>query len=58
MEKLMLSKGKLVIKQIIVCEVCDEPVGQCEGCGGYFREDEYVYCDGDGKHYHLDCKPY
>ena len=55
--KIILDKGILDVKQVLVCSICDEPVSQCEECGGIFVNKESVYCDDDGHHWHLNCKP-
>lgn len=53
----LLKRGKLDIKQALVCSVCDTPVYDCDVCGNIFVNNESVFCDDDGHHFHLDCIP-
>jgi hypothetical protein len=41
----------------ICCDLCDEVIYTCDGCGGYFHDDSVLFCDESSNHYHEKCIP-
>ena len=51
-----MVNSKAVPFSLLQCEHCEAEVYTCDGCDGYFNEDQDISCKGE-KHYHLECVP-
>ena len=54
--EIILSKGKAVSENRLICDSCEGLVYQCHFCGCYFYIGDEVLCDDDNHHWHIGCE--